>query len=95
MTAKRFTIKHFESKDWAYDNGEPMYTKDMVEMLNALYEEVMTLRMENTKMKLVFKEVVDDLQREVDTNTPVLVGQEYVDWINDNVDLRFDSDKNE
>jgi len=49
MTEKRFTIKHYESQDWAYDNGEPIYTKDMVELLNHLHEE-------NIRLKKVIEE---------------------------------------
>ena len=39
MTAKRFTLKHFESQDWAYDNNKPIHTKEMVDLLNELHEE--------------------------------------------------------
>lgn len=39
MTGKRFTIKHFESQDWAYDNGTYIDTRMMVELLNELHEE--------------------------------------------------------
>ena len=31
---KRFTLKHYEDTDWAYDNGKSIYTKEMVELLN-------------------------------------------------------------
>ena len=39
MTQKRFTLKHFESQDWAYDNNKPIHTKEMVDLLNELHEE--------------------------------------------------------
>ena len=36
---ERFTLKHFESQDWAYDNNKPIHTKEMVNLLNELHEE--------------------------------------------------------
>lgn len=46
MTEKRFTLKHFEGTDWAYDNGKPIYTKEMVGLLNQLNDENKGLKRE-------------------------------------------------
>ena len=40
MTEKRFTLKHYEDTDWAYDNGKSIYTKEMVELLNEQHETI-------------------------------------------------------
>ena len=39
MSEKRFTIKHYESTDWIYDNGKIIHTSKVVDLLNALHEE--------------------------------------------------------
>lgn len=39
VTEKRFTIKHYESTDWIYDNGKVIHTSKVVDLLNTLYEE--------------------------------------------------------
>lgn len=55
MTAKRFTLKHFESQDWAYDNGTYIDTRMMVELLNELHEENQRLtdKLNQTALELV------------------------------------------
>lgn len=63
MTEKRFTIKHYESQDWAYGNGEPIYTKDMVELLNELHEENMCLKGEVAHYKLILMSLEEEAKR--------------------------------
>ena len=43
---KRFTLKHYEDTDWAYDNGKSIYTKEMVELLNEQEETIQSLKQE-------------------------------------------------
>ena len=45
-TNKRFTLKHYEDTDWAYDNGKSIYTKEMVELLNEQEETIQSLKQE-------------------------------------------------
>ena len=51
MTEKRFTIKHYESTDWIYDNGEVIHTSKVVELLNELYEENEQLKQDNKELE--------------------------------------------
>lgn len=51
MTEKRFTIKHYESTDWIYDNGKVMHTSKVVELLNELYEENEQLKQDNKELE--------------------------------------------
>ena len=55
MTVKRFTLKHFESQDWAYDNETYIDTRMMVELLNELHEENqrLTEKLNQTALELV------------------------------------------
>ena len=55
MTGKRFTIKHYESQDWAYDNNKLIHTKKMVDLLNELHEENKELKKENAQFDILIK----------------------------------------
>ncbi len=56
-------------------------------------DEIMSLRYENTKLKLVLKDIIEDLEREAERGEPIIIRQEYVEWIKDNVDLRLNGEK--
>ena len=51
MAEKRFTLKHYEDTDWAYDNGKSIYTKEMVELLNEQDETIADLKSIKNKYK--------------------------------------------
>ena len=101
MTEKRFTFDEDANDDRMYemgvfsDNGEVMETTDVLNCLNELHEEVMNLRAENTKFKLVVREIIEDMQKYVDDNQLVYINQSYVDWIKKEVDTTFYSQKKE
>jgi len=70
------------------------FTIDTVlDLLNELHEEVMDLRGENTKFKLVVGEIIEDMQKYVDDDQLVYINQSYVDWIKQNVDVTLYSQK--
>ena len=47
---KRFTMKHFESTDWIYDNDKLIHTKEIVGLLNELSEENEQLKQSNERI---------------------------------------------
>ena len=69
------------------------YGEEIEELLNDLYEEVMGLRGEITKFKLVVGEIIEDMQKYVDDDQLVYINQSYVDWIKENVDTTLYSQK--
>jgi hypothetical protein len=74
-----------------YDVSE----KELIKLLNELHEEVMDLRRENTKFKLIVSEIIEDMQKYVDDNQLVYINQSYVDWIKKEVDTTLYSQKKE
>lgn len=91
----RFTFvdnifKYFETgiKDnqSAYEqlNGE-----SVVDLLNNQEEEIMGLKFENTKLKLILKDIVADLEKESERGVPIIIQKEYADWIKSEVELEF------
>ena len=68
-------------------------SKNIVDLLNELSEEIMSLRWENTKLKLVLKDIVEDLETEAERKVPIIIQKEYVDWVKSNVNLRLNSSK--
>lgn len=74
---------------WDYQSDSDEYlesSKEICELLNELHEEVMDLRRENTKFKLVVREIIEDMQKYVDDNQLVYINQSYVDWIKKETD---------
>ena len=71
------------------------YGEDIEEILNELHEEVMDLRRENTKFKLIVSEIIEDMQKYVDDNQLIYINQSYVDWIKKEVDTTLYSQKKE
>ena len=63
MTVKRFTLKHFESQDWAYDNETYIDTRMMVELLNELHEENTMLKGEVAHYKLILMSLEEQAKR--------------------------------
>ena len=97
MTEKRFTFGGTDEEPLVRDNitGKKYPTEEnsLMELLNELYEEVMDLRRENTKFKLVVGEIIEDMQKYVDDDQLVYINQSYVDWIKENVDTTLYSQK--
>ena len=107
ITEKRFTVHivwlnydKTEGEITLKDNGQPLLECDCVEdvqmvkdLLNELHEEVMDLRRENTKFKLIVSEIIEDMQKYVDDNQLVYINQSYVDWIKKEVDTTLYSQK--
>ena len=102
MTEKRFYIDNNgdlwdrQSKDMLMqDFGycEAIYVNAILDLLNELNEEVMDLRRENTKFKLIVSEIIEDMQKYVDDNQLVYINQSYVDWIKKEVDTTLYSQK--
>ena len=91
MTAKRFIY----TTDGFEDNGKYITPYYVVELLNELHEEVMDLRIENTKFKLIVSEIIEDMQKYVDDNQLIYINQSYVDWIKKEVDTTLYSQKKE
>ena len=60
---------------------------------NKLEQKILNKGAENTKLKLTLREIVEDLEKQIKKKTPILIQQEYVDWIKGNVDLRLNSEK--
>jgi hypothetical protein len=71
------------------------YVSDVCSLLNELHKEVMDLRRENTKFKLIVSEIIEDMQKYVDDNQLVYINQSYVDWIKKEVDTTLYSQKKE
>ncbi len=69
--------------------------EELVDLLNELHEEVMNLRRENTKFKLIVSEIIEDMQKYIDDNQLVYINQSYVDWIKKEVDTTLYSQKKE
>ena len=63
------------------------------DLLNDLTDEVMDLRAETTKLKLVFGDVIEDLEKQAETEEPIIISKEYTVWIKENVDVSFNSKK--
>lgn len=96
-TAKRFKFNG-RTNCIEYDNESILldsYGEDIEELLNELHEEVMDLRSENTKFKLIVSEIIEDMQKYVDDNQLVYINQSYVDWIKKEVDTTLYSQKKE
>lgn len=103
MIEKRFYKTTSEIEDYRiYDDEEEdayfiscdEHTIDcLVELLNELYEEVMDLRGENIRFKLVVGEIIEDMQEYVDDDQLLYINQSYVDWIKENVDTTLYSQK--
>ena len=75
----------------SYDNRK--HLNIIVDKLNELSEEIMSLRWENTKLKLVLKDIVEDLETEAERKVPIIIQKEYVDWVKSNVNLRLNISK--
>ena len=109
MTAKRWEIIDEEFISYTggtaqlISNGEceihlwerPKDAQLFCDKLNELHEEVMDLRRENTKFKLIVSEIIEDMQKYVDDNQLVYINQSYVDWIKKEVDTTLYSQKKE
>lgn len=65
MTKKRFTLKHYEDTDWAYDNGKSIYTKEMVDLLNEQEETIKTLTKENEELKEILGAILLEVKRDI------------------------------
>lgn len=52
MTEKRFTMKHFESTNWIYDNDKLIHTKEIVDLLNKQHETIQQLEKQCTLMHM-------------------------------------------
>lgn len=63
------------------------------DLLNDLNDEVMDLRAENTQFKLVVSDIVEDLEKQAKSKEPIILSEDYVDWIKENVNLSFFSKK--
>lgn len=63
------------------------------DLLNNLNDEVMDLRAENTKFKLIMSDVVEDLEKQAKSKEPIILSEKYVEWIKENVNLSLFSKK--
>ena len=102
MTEKLFKLEKWSDrslyfyddiKQYSTHNSISSVCEEVEKRLNELAEEVMSLRGENTKLKLTLKDIVEDLEKEAERGSPLIIRQEYVDWIKDNVDLRLNSER--
>ena len=96
MTEKRFKEVFpdiIESSCRFTDNGKGITHKEVVDLLNKLNDEVMDLRAENTRFKLIVSDIVDDLEKQAKSEKPIIISRKYVDWIKKELDLRLYSDK--
>lgn len=85
-----FHIYFAELEDATYCKSK---LNPVIDLLNEQYDEIMDLRAENTKMKLVVEDIVADLEQQADTKEPVIISKAYANWIKENVDLRLHSEK--
>jgi hypothetical protein len=61
----------------------------MCKKMNELHEDLMNVRAENTRNKLVLVDIVEDLEKQAESKEPIIIGKEYVEWIKQNVILGF------
>jgi hypothetical protein len=72
--------------------GEGIYDvseKELIDLLNNQEEELMDLRADNTRFKLVVGDIIKDLEKLAKSKEPIIISLEYVDWIKENVDVDF------
>ena len=67
--------------------------ENVKDLLNDLNDEVMNLRAENTRFKLVVSDIVEDLEKQAKSKEPIFISKDYVDWIKKELDLRLLSEK--
>lgn len=63
------------------------------DLLNDLTDEVMDLRAENIKFKLIVSDIVDDFEKQAKSKEPIILSMDYVDWIKKELNLRLCSEK--
>jgi hypothetical protein len=55
--------------------------ENVLNLLNQSTDELMDLRAENTKLKFVLKDVIEDLEKQAETKEPIIISKKYVKWI--------------
>lgn len=63
-----------------YEDDKILQHEEVLDLLNKSHEEVMNLRYDLTKFKLVMLEIIEDLENGK-------VNDKYVEWIKENVDV--------
>lgn len=63
-----------------YEDDKILQHEEVLDLLNKSHEEVMNLRYDLTKFKLVMLEIIEDLENGK-------VNDKYVKWIKENVDV--------
>ena len=72
------------------ENNELKTTNAELEDYTArIEEELMNIRAENTKNKLILKDVVEDLEKQSNSNEPIIIRKDYVAWIKKNANLNL------
>lgn len=63
-----------------YEDDKILQHEEVLDLLNKSHEEVMNLRYDLTKFKLVMLEIIEDLENGKGND-------KYVEWIKENVDV--------
>lgn len=61
----------------------------IIDLLNELDTKLRHTRAENTKNKLIFNQVVEDLENQANSQEPIIIRKDYVDWIKKEANLSF------
>lgn len=55
--------------------------KSSLFLISNLADENTQIRFENTKLKLVLLDIIEDLEKEADNGKPIIIRKDYVEWI--------------
>ena len=66
-----------------YEDDKILQHEEVLDLLNKSHEEVMNLRYDLTKFKLVMLEIIEDLENGKGND-------KYVEWIKENVDVTLE-----
>lgn len=55
--------------------------KSSLFLISNLANENTQIRYENTKLKLVLLDIINDLEKEADNGKPIIIRKDYVEWI--------------
>ena len=89
MTEKRYYYGNGGDTE-VFDRKEPMGHPcgiEFVDRLNEQHNEIMDLRFENTSMKLILLDIIEDLEKQAESKEPIIISMKYVEWIKENVNI--------
>ncbi|WP_458454383.1 hypothetical protein [Methanobrevibacter sp.] len=62
------------------------YVSEVCPLLNEFANEILNLRAKNTKLKLFFGNIIEDLEKQAKSKEPIIISEEYVKWIKNEVE---------